>query len=294
MNEHDRLRELVPLYAAGQLDEPECEEIKIHLAGCAECQADYAMWLEVSAAISTANRAIAAPSDLAERALKQIHARPPLQIAFLRAWQLLKAQTLLVQRELWPACAAVMAIGVMVALLAEKESVIRFVAPMIAAASLAAIYGPDHDRAAELALATPTSPWKILLARLTLVSGYNLLLALLASVALLAIIPPDLFGALILSWLAPLTFLSALALLLSLWIGTGNAVTLVYGLWLAQYIQPSQAIGVWKLSPVWDALWAYQRFWQNPMLLLTLSLLLLGMALMSANRSEQILSQGMA
>ncbi len=295
MNEHERLEELLPLYAAGQLDKQERAEVEGHLAGCAECQADYAVWMEVSTAISTASRATVAPPVLAERALERIHARPPLQSAFMRAWQLLQAQAPLVQHELWPACAAVMALGVAVALLAEKEGVIRFIAPMVAAASLAAIYGPEHDPATELALATPTSPWKILLARLTLVSGYNLLLALIASLALLAIIPLDLFGALILAWLGPLTFLSALALLLSLWIGTGNAVTIAYGLWLAQYIQPAPAIGIWKLSPGGAALLsAYQRFWQNPSLLLLFSLLLLGIALTSANRSERVLSQGIA
>jgi hypothetical protein len=188
-----------------------------------------------------------------------------------------------------------MAIGVVAALLVEKEGVIHFIAPMVAATSLAVIYGPEHDPAIELALSTPTSPWKILLARLTLVSGYNLLLTLMASLVLLVIVPLDLFGTLILAWLGPLTFLSALALLLSLWIGTSNAVTIVYGLWLAQYIQPAQTIGVWNLSPAWEAFFsAYQRFWQDPMLLLTFSLLLLGVALLSANRPERMFSQRMA
>jgi hypothetical protein len=295
MDEHERLQALAPLYVAGQLDGSECQEFEQHLAGCAECQADYAMWAAVFATISTANQAVTAPPALAERALGRVHTRPPLQTAFLRAWQLLGAQARLVQHELWPACAAVMAIGVAVALLAEKAGVIQFIAPMVAAASLAILYGPEHDPATELALATPTSPWKILLARLALVSGYNLLLALLASLALLALVPPNVFGALVLGWLGPLAFLSALALLLSLWIGTGNAVMLVYSLWLAQYIRPTQALGIWQWSPVWEAFFsAYQRFWQNPLLLLTFSLLLLGIALMSANRSRPRLPQGIA
>lgn len=293
MNEHERFEGLLPLYATGQLDKQERAELEGHLAGCAECQADYAMWAEVSSAISATSRAAIAPPSLAGRALERIHARPPLQSAFLRAWHLLQAQALLVQHELWPACAAVMAIGVAVALLADKEGVIRFIAPMVAAASLAALYGPERDPAGELALATPTSPWKILLARLTLVSGYNLLLALMASLVLLAIIPPSLFGALVLAWLGPLTFLSALALLLSLWIGTGNAVMIVYGLWLAQYILPTrEAIVIWKLSQAWVTVFSsYQGFWQNSALLLALSILLFGVALMSANRSERIVSR---
>ena len=295
MNDHERYKELLPLYVAGQLGDAERAEIEGHLGGCAECQADHSLWREISAEISTTGRAVVAPPRLVDRALERIHARPPLQAAFLRAWQLLRAQALLVHHELWPACAAVMAIGVVVALLVEKESVIHFIAPMVAAASLAVTYGPEHDPAVELALSTPTSPWKILLARLTLVSGYNLLLALIASLALLVIIPLDLVGALILAWLGPLTFLSALALLLSLWIGTSNAVTIVYGLWLVRTIQPAQTIGVWELSPAWETLFStYQQFWQDPMLLLIFSLLLLGIALLSANRSERVFSQRMA
>jgi hypothetical protein len=294
MSDHERYKELLPLYVAGQLGDAERAEIQGHLSGCADCRADHSMWREVSAEISTTGRAVVAPLQLADCALERIHVRLPLQAAFLRAWQLLRAQALLVHHELWPACAAVMAIGVVVALLVEKESVIHFIAPMVAAASLAATYGPEHDPAVELALSTPTSPWKILLARLTLVSGYNLLLALMASLVLLVIIPPDLVGALILAWLGPLTFLSALALLLSLWIGTNNAVTVVYGLWLARTLQPAQTIGVWKLSPAWDAFFlTYRQFWQNSMLLLTFSLLLFGFALLLANRSERVFSQRM-
>ncbi|MBN1872870.1 MAG: hypothetical protein JXA33_01460 [Anaerolineae bacterium] len=300
MNQHTEFEDLLLLYAAdadiradadiadadirggGRLSTAERNAVEEHLRACDVCRADLHLWQAVANEIRAHNTEIRMPDHLADRALAQIHARPSLQTAFLRAWQLLKAQALLIQYEVWPASAVVMLIGVVVALLAEKVGVIRFLAPLVAAASLAVIYGPEHDPATELALTTPTSPWKILLARLTLVSSYNLLLTLLASLALLTLIPPAMFGTLILEWLGPLTFLSALALLLSLWMHTSNAVTIVCSLWFIQYLYSSQFLGMWNMPAGWQVGFsAYQQFWEMPGLLLLLSSLLFGAALVS-------------
>jgi hypothetical protein len=174
--------------------------------------------------------------------------------------------------------------GVIVTLLLKKVEIVRFVAPLVAAASLAAIFGPEHDPAYELTRATPTSPWKVLLARLTLVHGYNLLLALASSLFLLTILPSTLLWTLILGWLGPMTFLSALALLLSLWIGTSNSVAMAYGLWLIQFprfeLVLSPATAAW--TPILEA---YRQFWSSPLLLIGLGFLLLVATLWSAGRS---------
>ncbi len=284
MTAHTYFEEHLPLYAAGQLDGAQRAEIEIHLAGCPECRADLELWAAVSGEIHTANRPLAAPPALAEHALDQIHAPNRLTSAFLRTWQLLRVQALLVRHEMWPASALVMLMGVVVALLADRVNFIYFLAPLVAASSLAMLYGPENDAAMELSLATPTSPWKILLARLSVVSGYNLLLSLGATLLLLFIAPPGLLGTIILGWLGPLTFLSALALLLSIWLGTNQAIAVAYGLWLLQYI-PFAAIGPWLDSPgLASAMAVYRQFWQSPLLLLLLSLFLIGLALWSANR----------
>lgn len=281
---HENFETLLPLYAAGQLSETERAEIEAHLPVCADCQADLQLWQAVSGEIGRTNRALVAPPDLAELALEQTHAPNRLTVAGLRAWQLLHAQAFLVQREMWPAAALVMLMGVGVALIAERASVLYFLAPLMAASTLAMLHGPENDPALELSLATQTSPWKILLARLSLVSGYNLLLCLAASLIMLFILPPGLLGTLILGWLGPLTFLSALALLLSIWLGTSQAITITYSLWLLQYI-PFKAMGLWFNSPSLDSTTlVYQQFWHSPLLLLPLSLLLVGLALWSANQ----------
>ena len=97
-------------------------------------------------------------------------------------------------------------------------------------------------------------------------------------------LPPDILGMMIFGWLAPMAFLSALALLLSLWIGTGNAIAITYILWVAQYI-PYKIVVAWMDSPAWLSLTSvYQQFWQNSMLLLLLSIPLFVLALWSARR----------
>lgn len=282
---HENFEELLLLYVAGQLSETERAEIEAHLLLCADCRADLQLWQATSEEIGRANRPLSAPPDLVERAIREIHASNRLAAAFFRTWQLLRAQAFLVQREMWPAAALVMFIGVGVALIAERASVLYFLAPLMAASTLAMLYGPENDPGLELSLATPISPWKILLARLSLVSGYNLLLCLAASLSMLFIIPPGLLGALILGWLGPLAFLSALALLLSIWLGTSQAITITYSLWLLQYL-PFKAMGLWFNSPGLDwTMLAYQQFWHSPLLLLPLSLLLVGLTLWSANQS---------
>ena len=300
MNAHERYQDLLPLFVAGQLDQAEQAEMKTHLATCAECQTDLSMWREVSAEIQTTNQAAEAPSaELVDAALSKARIssskREQAQGLGLmrRTWQLLHAQAFLVRREMWPASAAVMALGIIVALLSNHVEAVYFIAPLVAAASLSVLFSPEYDPAYELTLATPTSPWKVLLARLSIVSAYNLLLALIAALALLALVPLDLLGVLILGWLAPMAFLSALALLLSLWIGTSNAVTIAYILWIAQYLS-YQSVGTWMGSPVWSSvILAYQQFWHSPVVLFPLSILLIGMALWSANRPSSRLVQQM-
>jgi hypothetical protein len=292
MNTH--YQEQMPLYVAGRLNADEQSKLEEHLVGCSACRAELSFWRELATGISASNASIPAPAGLAERATRRIHAPSPFWRSFLSSFSLLRAQAYLVRSEMWPASAAIMALGVIVALLSRRTGVITFIAPLMAAANLATLYGPQNDPAGELTRATPASAWKILLARLTLVSGYDLLLTLSASLVLLAIIPVDLLGALVLAWLGPLTFLSALALLLSMWIGTSNAITLSYGLWIAQYIWPPQMLGRASSVQIWEAfLIGYRQFWQSPALLL-LALAVACLALLSTRRADQTFSQRLA
>jgi hypothetical protein len=284
MNEHSYFEELMVLYAAGKLNAAERAEIKSHLVTCQECQTDLELWSAVSGEISQANRAVTAPPALAARALQQVHARSGLASATRRTWQLLLAQSFLAKREIWPASAAIMLMGAVVSVLSNHVEAVYFIAPLVAAASLTVLFGPAYDPAYELVMASPTSPWRLLLARLSIVSAYNLLLAVIAGLFLLLIVPPGLFGSLILGWLGPMAFLSALALLISLWIGTGNAVTISYFFWIIQYF-PYRTINNLLASSALESFFqAYQSFWHNPLLLLSISVVLFFAALASTGR----------
>jgi hypothetical protein len=289
------------LYAAGQLSQADAATLEAHLHECPACREELAFWQSLAGEIHTSNAEITAPAGLAEDALQRIHtqAAPESRPMFFRrllrpcrhAFSLLRAQAYLVKRELWPASAGVMALGVILGLISNHAEAMSFIAPLVAAASLVSLYGPEHDPAFELTLATPTSAWKILLARLSVVSAYNLLLALLASLAMLLIVPPELLVMITLGWLAPMAFLSALALLLSLWMSTSSAIGIAYGLWLFQYMKLSAVFGNWQYSARWDLyLDAYRNFWQSPGLLLILSLVLLVIGLLSTRFSEHSLS----
>jgi len=92
-----------------------------------------------------------------------------------------------------------------------------------------------------------------------------------------------------------MTFLSALALVLSMVIGTGNAVTVALMLWLGRGLAaglrmsavngptPSEAALV-------SALQAYAGLWHSPALLLALAAALLAVAIGLAGRQERVLT----
>lgn len=272
------------LYTANQLDEAQCLDFEKHLADCTECQMDLQVWKAVVDEISASSAAEYPPVKLAERALEQIHQSAASTLVFRRVFQLLRSQVSLVQREMWPATASVMALGVIVAFVSRHAEFIYFVAPMIAAASLSVLFGPEYDPAHELVLSTPISSWKLLLARLSIVSAYNFVLTLMAMLVLMIAFSPALLTTLALGVLAPMAFLSLLALLLSIWIGTSNAIVVSYILWALQFVA-YQSIGEWiGSSAITSFLAAYRDFWHSPMLLLLLSVPLLLIALLSANR----------
>jgi hypothetical protein len=304
-NEHTRVSELLPLYVSRALDPAQRAAVEKHLPGCPECQADLALWKAMAAEIVTAGQAAAAPKGLADRALASLgHPPVPQTLArpeprpwrrLERIFQLLCAQMPLVNREIWPASALVIGLGYVIALISDQTGVIYALAPLIAATCVSLIYGSESDPAYELALSTPTSPRQILLARLVLVFGYNLALVLIATLGLLPIQSAQpVLGSLLLAWLAPMTFLSAMALVLSLWIGPQNAITISYIAWIAQlFIGPLRkvlampAINGASLTPFTAGFMAlYQNFWQTPALLLALSILLFAAAAWLAGKQE--------
>jgi hypothetical protein len=298
MKTHQTFEEMLPEYVAGSLPLDEARAFETHLLECDACQADLAFWREVSGGVAAQNRAIEAPPDLAERVLVQIRkpenkaARPAggLMRWGRRAFNLMRVQAPMVSREIWPASALVNLLGYIVVLVSGRAEALEIIAPLVAAACMAVIYGPEHDPAMELTSATPTAPGQIFLARLSLVFGYNLGLALLTSLALLPWVPGLMLDQVVISWLAPMAFLSSLALLLSMMIHANNALALVYTAWLLRFmasgVRENNFIELRFSEQTLAAAAVYQQFWQNSSLLLVLSVVLVMMAVWLAGKQE--------
>jgi len=293
----DELADLLPFYAAGALDAERHRAVADHVAGCAACRAELALWTDVGAAVLATDEALPAPSPaVLSGALRLARQTDPGLLA--RAWQLLVAQVPLVRRELWTSSALVLIIGWVAAVVVGADrgpAFVELLAPLVAVSGVAMIYGPENDPALELALATPTSPRQVLLARLVLVFGYDLALALAATLGLAAVMPTGPLQAIILGWLGPMTFLSSLALVLSLRIGASGAAAIVSALWLSRCLVRG-GIVVIRLAPGWiemDALaGAYEGLWANPAALFALALALVAVGLWLVSRQEHYLPRG--
>jgi hypothetical protein len=156
------------------------------------------------------------------------------------AWLILRSQMRLVHPVSWVASALVIALGAVVTLAlyhpsqSGAELPLVILAPIVAACGVAFLYGIDTDPALELQLATPVSPRLILLARLTLLFGFNLLITLACSIGLTLVESNISLIPLIAAWLTPMTFLSALAFLLSvLFFDSLASVLISLLLWIA-------------------------------------------------------------
>ncbi len=199
---------------------------------------------------------------------------------------LIRCQIPLISQSIWAASAIVLAIGVIVGVIYQRAGgtasyLLTLAAPIVAAVGIALLYGPEHDPATELECATPISPALILLARLVLVYSYDLLLALATSVVLWLLVGHIALSALILSWLAPMLFLSALALVLSVLWNSQGAIVIAFSLWGMRVLLLTHPRVLDDFAGFSDALWSNQG------LLLGLTALCMGLAFFRVTRQEQ-------
>lgn len=163
---------------------------------------------------------------LVEKLLPELP-KPERRRSVGQCWPLLilRAEARIIRREIWLASALVMSLGVLTTLginSANAATPLTILAPVVAAVGMALLYDSDMEQVLELADSTPVSARLLLLARLTLVFGFNLALGLGGSVVLSLLRADMLLWPLVMSWLAPMAFLSALAFLLS--VVTGDAI----------------------------------------------------------------------
>jgi hypothetical protein len=169
---------------------------------------------------------------------------------------LLNYQRRMIGWEVWVLSALIMAIGTFVTGIVARAQPgyaldslpLVVIAPLVAAFGVGFVYRSEANPMVELEKISTLSLPTIVLARLTLIFGCNLLLSVGSSLALgAAWAGSDLsLGALVLAWLVPMTLLSAVAFLISVLTFepfVGGAVALV--LWASYHlVRAWQAAGL--------------------------------------------------
>ena len=157
-------------------------------------------------------------------------------------WLLCQSQLRVVRQAIWVASAIVMIIGAAISLIWQNGTMgnglpLILLAPVVAAIGIASLYGSD-DCVWELEMTTAVPPRLLLLTRLILVFGFDLLLTLLASLTLSLILPEVTLWSLITTWLAPMTFLTTIAFLITILSGAAEIGIIVsMTLWVIQIIR---------------------------------------------------------
>lgn len=135
---------------------------------------------------------------------------------------ILRSQVRIVSKTIWAGSALVMLLGVVVTLpqatLSAAALPFTMIAPLVTACGVALLYDDMLPGIHELEDSTRASLPGLILARLVLLFSFDLLLALAGSVILALVNTEISLLPLILSWLAPVTFLAALAFFLSVFL----------------------------------------------------------------------------
>ncbi|WP_238010642.1 zf-HC2 domain-containing protein [Dactylosporangium sp. AC04546] len=224
----DRLAE----YAAGTLDARAAGAVAAHLAGCPGCRAELAQWREL----------LPEPPDartIVRQAMLRSLLDPPTP-TYRPGWALVRAEARLLSPVVLVASAVVMALGALLAAVQGSAELLALVAPLVAAAGVSGVHGPRRDPAFEVIAATPTPLRRIVLLRVALILGYDVLLALAASAVL---------AAPVLAWLAPTALLSALCLPLLVRFGPDVAIGAALTAWALRMLDFGVVRAVWDATP---------------------------------------------
>ena len=224
--------------------------------------------------------------------LPELPAQPQWQRWYTTAteswvWLLAQAQLRVVRQEIWAASVIVMVIGVLISLIWHTGAMAAglpfiLIAPVAAAISIAALYS-SSERVRELEMTTAVPPRLLLLIRLLLVFGYDLALGIIGSLILSLFLTDVALWSLIATWLAPMTFLAALALLITILFGAAEIGIIVsLGLWAMQIIYLGSKDNLFTMY--WpDLLASNGRSW-----LWLITFLIAGLALWLGGREESV------
>ncbi len=98
MSDPHPIRDLLPAFSLGILDEDEAREVKEHLEGCAACRAEAASFHEVTGRLAAAGPGRGLPDGLEDRILRAVEERRPDKPALVPASSRPRSR-----RSPWPA-----------------------------------------------------------------------------------------------------------------------------------------------------------------------------------------------
>lgn len=220
-------------FVAGGLPAAGRVEVAGRVRDCVTCQQELAGWRTVAAAAGAAVPIRQPSPALLDAVLTQVAPGRVLRGRLGLVAALVAGQVPLVRRGIWAVSALLFGLGAVVCLFRHSQAgiVLSLVAPLVAALGVCLIYGPEVDPGLEVTAATPTSPWVVLLARLFLVAGYDLVLAVAVTWVVWSWGGGPSFWLLISAWLGPLALLSAVSLLLAVWRGPTAGTVAAFALW---------------------------------------------------------------
>ena len=239
--DREHIVDLLPAYVNGQLDASSASLVREHLVSCTSCRVELMSWEALKETVRDVYAVTPLPSPqlmdqvwakIAQPEEVYVAQRRGLMRTLRHAWQIFHAQIPLIHKSLWLVSALVCLLALVLVLLmplhtfAQKHEggnlLVLFIV-VAGASGCAFLYGSAVDPGFELAIATPTSVRFMMISRMVIVLGYNMLLGIIAS-ALFAGFAGGSLWEMMQLWLGPLLFLSSLCLAISLFVSSAFAL----------------------------------------------------------------------
>jgi hypothetical protein len=296
----DHVVDLLPTYLNGRLDQASAGRVQEHLLQCETCQLELSSWEAIRDASQFAMASAPLPSS---QILDQVWAKidaPATQKASTRRWSpgymllhlwlVFKKQIGIIHKSIWIVSAMVMVFGCILVLVAtsgdhshirDARLLLALFASVIGASGVAFIYGAENDVGFELTLSTPTSIRIVMICRMVLVVGYDLLLSALAS-TILALSYGGGPWEIIQLWLGPMLLLASISLVLSLMVG--SVIALLFSL----ILEATQALPTYMEKGLIGLQLAHPELWQTNPTILLLAVLFFVFAIIYAPRQPRL------
>ncbi len=298
--DREHVADLLPAYVNGSLDMGSAHRVREHLLECETCQLELASWEVIRDVSQFAVASAPLPSaQILDQVWAKIDAPATSEVitrqwspsyALAHLWLIFRKQIGIIHKSIWIVSAMVMIFGCILIFIAmsgnhsyihEAQLLLALFVSVIGASGVAFIYGAENDAGFELTLSTPTSIRIVMICRMILVVGYDLLLSALASTVLALSYGGGPWG-IIQLWLGPMLLLASLSLMLSLMVGS------VIGLLFSLILEATQALPTHLEQGLLGLQLARPDLWQTNPAIILLAVLFFAFAILYAPRQPRL------